>query len=106
MRKTHTFEVGQELAIGYDAAPPIYKIKRVTPTGIAVLNNAGETKVNPDLTIRGAARWGPYSCRFVTQEIRDNVECAKLSQQMRAVRWSELSLTTLRTVAFVLEHSK
>jgi len=107
MAETHTFEVGQELAIyhSFASVPVIHKIKGVSPTGRATLENG--TVVEPTLRIRGRSKWGPYSAEIITPQIKEKVERQKLIDQMRhETEWSKLSLLTLRTVAFVLEHSK
>ena len=106
MDEVHKFEVGQELAIpGQWSGPPtIHKIVKVTPSGRAVLERG--TQIEPNLRIRGADRWGPYSALIVTDKIRDQVERCNLANQMRETDWGKASLLTLRTVAFVLEHSK
>jgi hypothetical protein len=107
MGETHKFEVGQELAIypNFSSVPVIRKIKSVSATGRATLENG--TVVEPSLRIRGRSKWGPYSAEIVTPQTKEKVEKQKLIDQMRhETEWSKLSLLTLRTVAFVLEHSK
>ena len=106
MAENHKFEVGQELAIPaqFSGPPKIRKIVKVTPSGRATLDSG--TQIEPTLRIRGAERWGPYSALIVTDKIREQVERCELAQQMRETAWDNASLLTLRTVAFVLEHSK
>jgi hypothetical protein len=107
MVETHTFEVGQELAIyaRHCNVPTIRKVVSVSKTGRATLDSG--TVINPDLRIRGSNKWGPFEAHIVTPRIREMVERADLVDQMRTkTDWGKLSLLTLRTVAFVLEHSK
>ena len=107
MGDVHKFEVGQELAIypSFSSVPVIHKIKGVSPTGRATLENG--TVIEPNLRIRGRSKWGPCSAEIVTPQIQEKVERQRLIDLMRhETEWSKLSLLTLRTVAFVLEHSK
>jgi hypothetical protein len=99
MSETHTFKVGQELAIPaqFSGPPAIRKIVKVTPSGRAILEHG--TQVEPTLQIRGAGRWGPYEALIVTPEIRAKARKAELVTSFRVMKWELMSLDRLETIA-------
>jgi hypothetical protein len=99
MIETHKFEVGQKLAIRYRhlGSPSIFEVVKVTPTGRAVLDTG--IQINPNLTIRGAGEYGPFSANIVTPEIESEVRRHELISRLRCVKWGLISLDRLETIA-------
>lgn len=99
MIETHTFKVGQELALPeqFSRPPAIRKIVKVTPSGRAILEHG--TQVEPTLRIRGAGPCGPYEALIVTPEIRAKARKAEMVTNLRVMKWELMSLDRLETIA-------
>lgn len=100
-----TVKVGDELAFarrygGWD----FRAVESITPTGRI---KCGIYTLNPDLTIRGASAYGPYSAQIATDEMRAEMrerhEQAGLIEQILEVQWREKSTDQLRRIVAILD---
>lgn len=105
MSSTVTVKVGDELAIarrygGWD----FYKVESITPSGRI---KCGRYTLNPDLTIRGASEYGPYSAQLANDEMRAEMrerrERALLIEQILEVQWRDKSIDQLRRIVAILD---
>jgi hypothetical protein len=89
--------VGDKLAFQnrYGSGWTIYKVTKITPTGRI---KCGPYTLNPDLTIRGPGKWGPYRAYEVTPAIQEEVRRAKLIQELQSVKFEKLTTDQLEEI--------
>lgn len=100
-----TVKVGDELAFRgtYGRTWSIHKVTEITPTGRIKCGNV--YTLNPNLTIRGANKWGPHEGQIVTPEIRERVVRADMleSIERQRIRMSTLTTDQLRRIVAILD---
>jgi hypothetical protein len=89
-----TVKVGDELAFRgtYGRTWNIHRVTEITPTGRIKCGSV--YTLNPNLTIRGARKWGPYEGQLVTPEIRERVV---REDMLEAIDRQKLLIPTLTT---------
>jgi hypothetical protein len=94
-------KVGDDLAVDRNAGQGVFiiKVEKVTPSGRIV---AGPYTLNPDLTIRGADKWGPYRARLATNKdfddyVRRNIAC-KIERMVQKNAFRDMPLEKLKAI--------
>jgi hypothetical protein len=94
------YKVGDRLAFSHSGKWRVYLIDRITPSGRIV---CGPYTLNPDLSIRGPEKWGPYRACAVTEEIEKACRRREYLDILSRVRFDELTDDVLDALVEVLE---
>lgn len=101
MSDTPQVKVGDKLLIdhrlgsGFD----IIEVTRIMPSGRI---EAGTRILNPDLSIRGASKWGPFSARIPTAEDFENHKNKQNLGLISTTRFSGLSRESIQKIADII----
>jgi len=92
-QKSHSttqLEVGDQLAFRrtHGSGWTIHKITRITPSGRIV---CGPYTLNPDLSVRAAAYYGPYTGHLVTDAIRSEVTRDRRLKRLQSIVFDGLT---------------
>lgn len=95
------YKVGDRLAISHRFGGwIIYTIDKITPSGRIV---CGNYTLNPDLSIRGPEKWGPYRAYPVTEEIERSARRREYLMRLGRVKFDVLPDSVLEALVAVLD---
>ena len=94
------YKVGDRLAFSHQGKWSVYPIDKITPSGRMV---CGRYTLNPDLSIRGREKWGPYRAYEVTEEIEKASRRREYLDILSRVRFEELTDDVLDALVEILE---
>jgi hypothetical protein len=105
-----TFDRGDKMTVGDEVTvfagnriQGIYKIDKVTPTGIVKI---GDASYNPDGWRRGDNSWNRESIELTTQEHRDFIKKRKMIKFIDGTDFSEFTIDELSEIITVINSNR